>query len=137
MQVSRKSRQCRILLFPRRHSTKRKVLKYYIIYYIILHIYIYIYYLLSYYIILYIIVSPKVLYLHAFPKNQLFPKSNPSEKVAQKYLVRKSTSSENVFILNSFLTKKVGVPKNAFPKELPVLKKQLLSRSFALKKQLF
>ena len=69
----------------------------------------------------------------AFLKNQLFPKSNSSEKVAQKYLVRKGTSSENVFIVNSFPTKKVGVPKSTYPKELPVLKKWLLNRNFDLK----
>ena len=43
-----------------------------------------------------------------FSEKLVFPKSNSSEKVdaAQKYLVRKNTSSENVFILNSFSTKK-------------------------------
>ena len=61
----------------------------------------------------------------AFLKTLLFPKSNSSEKVgaAQKYLVQKCTSSENVFILNSFSTKKFGGPKSACPKELPILKK--------------
>ena len=75
----------------------------------------------------------------AFPKNQLFPKSNSSEKVdaAQKYLVRKSTSSENVFILNSFSTKGVLIPKSNYPKAPSILKKWLLGRSFPLKKQLF
>ena len=60
-----------------------------------------------------------------FSNNQLFAKRNSSEKVdvAQKYLVRKSTSSENVFTLKSFSTKKVGVPKSTCPKELPILKK--------------
>ena len=49
------------------------------------------------------------------------------------YLVQKSTYSENFFILNSFSTQKVGVPKSTCPKELPILKKWLLGRSFALK----
>ena len=51
------------------------------------------------------------------PKNKIFPKSNFSEKAAQKYLVWKITSSENVFILNSFSTKKVRVPKSTCPKK--------------------
>ena len=75
----------------------------------------------------------------AFPKSQLFAKTNSSEKVdaAQKYLVQKSASSEKFLILKSFSTKKFGVPKSTYPKELPILKKWLLGRSFALKQQLF
>ena len=46
--------------------------------------------------------------------------------------VQKSTSSENAFILDSFSTKKVCVPKSTCPKELPILKKWLLDKSFAL-----
>ena len=55
----------------------------------------------------------------AFPKNYFFQKGN---------------SSENVFILNSFSTKKIGFPESTCPKELPILKKWLVGRSFALKK---
>ena len=40
----------------------------------------------------------------------------------------------NVFILNSFSTKKVFIPKRTYPKEPPILKKWLLGISFPLKK---
>lgn len=54
----------------------------------------------------------------AFSKNKLFPKS---------------TSSENAFFLNSFLTKIARVPKSTCSKELSILMKWLLRRSFAPK----
>ena len=41
---------------------------------------------------------------------------------------KNSTSSENVFVLNSFSTKKVSVPKSNCPKQLSFLKRWLLSR---------
>ena len=50
---------------------------------------------------------------------------------------KKSTSSENVFILNSFCTRKVSVSKTTCPKELPILKNWLLGRSYFLKRYLF
>ena len=37
---------------------------------------------------------------------------------AQKYLLRKSNSSADIFILNKFFAKKVAVPKSNYPKEL-------------------
>ena len=57
------------------------------------------------------------------------------EKVdaVQKYLLRKSNSSVDIFILNNSSTKKVAVPKSNYPKELPIRKWWLLGRSFALK----
>ena len=72
---------------------------------------------------------------NGFLKNWLFPKSNSSKKVdaAQNYLVRKSTSFENVFILNSFSNKKVGVPKSTYLKELPILKNLFVNEGTTLK----
>ena len=35
----------------------------------------------------------------------------------KKYLLRKSTSSADIFILNNFFAKKVAVPKSNYPKE--------------------
>ena len=55
----------------------------------------------------------------------------------RKYLLRKSNSSVDIFILNIFSTKKVAFPQSNCPKELPILKKWLLGLSFALKMQLF
>ena len=55
----------------------------------------------------------------------------------RKYLLQKSSSSVDLFILNIFSAKKVAFPRSNCPKELPVLKKWLLGWSFALKMQLF
>ena len=69
-----------------------------------------------------------------FRKIKFFQKMTKKVDAAQKYLVPKNTSSENVFILNSFSIKKVGVPKITYPKELPILMKWLLRKRFAPKK---
>ena len=55
-----------------------------------------------------------------FLKNLLFPKCSFSEKVdaVQKYLLEKSRSSVDIFILNNSSAKKVAVPKRNCPKEL-------------------
>ena len=55
----------------------------------------------------------------------------------QKYLLRKGSSSVDIFILNNSSAKMVVVLKSNQPEELPILKKWLLGRSFTLKKQLF
>ena len=72
----------------------------------------------------------------AYLKSLLFPKYSSSEKAraVQKYLLRKSSYSVDVFILNNSSAKKVAVPKSNCPKELPIFKWWLLGRSFGLKK---
>ena len=83
----------------------------------------------------------KKLVMHdiAFLKNLFFPKCSSSEIVnaVQKYLLRKSSSSVDIFILNNFFAKKEAVPKSNYPKELLILKWWLLGKSFPLKKELF
>ena len=73
-----------------------------------------------------------------FLKNKLFPKRSFSEKVdtVQKYLLWKSSSFLDIFILNSS-SEKIAVPKSNCCKEPPILKKWLLYRIFAPKKKLF
>ena len=58
-------------------------------------------------------------------KSYLFPKCSFSENVdaVQKYLLGKSSSSVDIFVLNNSPAKKVAVPKSNCPKELSVLKK--------------
>ena len=70
----------------------------------------------------------------AFLKNKLFPKCSFSEKVdtVQKYLLLKSCSFLDIFILNR---EKKTVPKSNYDKELLILKKWLLYRISALKKE--
>ena len=73
-----------------------------------------------------------------FSKISFFPKCGFSEKVdaVQKYLLWKSSSFLDIFILNSSYEKKPA-PKSNCRKELPILKKWLLCRIFAPKKKLF
>ena len=52
----------------------------------------------------------------------------------QKYLLGKSSSLVDIFILKNSSAKKVAVPKSNCPEELSVLKKCPVARSFALKK---
>ena len=52
----------------------------------------------------------------------------------QKYPLRKSNFSVDIFILNNFSIKKVAVRKSNCPEELSILKKWLLTKNFALKK---
>ena len=52
----------------------------------------------------------------------------------QKYLLWKSSSSVDLFILNNSFAKKVAVTKSNYPKEIPILKWWLLGRRLALKK---
>ena len=61
---------------------------------------------------------------------------NFSQKVdvVQKYLLGKSSSSVDVFILNNSSAKMVAFPKINYPKELSILKKWLLGGSFTLEK---
>ena len=54
----------------------------------------------------------------------------------QKYLLWKSSSFLDIFILNSS-SEKIAVPKSNCCKEPPILKKWLLYRIFAPKKKLF
>ena len=72
-----------------------------------------------------------------FSKISFFPKCGFSEKVdaVQKYLLWKSSSFLDIFILNSSSEK--AVPKSNSHKEIPILKKWLLCRIFAPKKKLF
>ena len=73
----------------------------------------------------------------AFLKNFIFfSKCNFSQKVdvVQKYLLGKSSSSVDIFILNNSSAKMVAFPKINYPKELSILKKWLLGRSFTLEK---
>ena len=58
----------------------------------------------------------------AFLKNSLFTKSSSSEMVdaAQKYQLRKSSCSVDIFILNNSFAKKVAATKSSYPKELPI-----------------
>ena len=53
----------------------------------------------------------------------------------QTYLLRKSSSSVDIFILNNFSIKKVAAPKCNYPKEQPILKKWLMSRIFVILKK--
>ena len=71
----------------------------------------------------------------AFLKNYLFPKCSFSEKVnaVQKYVLRKSSSSADIFFLNNSFAKNIAVPKSNCPKGLPNLKKWLFGRSIALR----
>ena len=68
-------------------------------------------------------------------KSYLLPKCSFSENVdaVQKYLLGKSSSSVDIFILNNSPAKNVAVPKSNCPEELAILKKSLLARRFALK----
>ena len=72
----------------------------------------------------------------AFLKNSLFPKCSffGNVDVVQKYLPQKSSCSIDIFLLNNSSAKKITLPKSNCPKELPILKKWLLGRSFTLKK---
>ena len=72
----------------------------------------------------------------AFLKNHFFPKSSFSEKVdaVPKYLLWKSSFILDIFNQNSSSEKK-NVLKSKCRKELPVLKKWLLCRSFTPKKE--
>ena len=54
--------------------------------------------------------------------------------VGPKYLIGKSSSSVDIFILNNSSTKTVGVPKSNWPIELSILTKWQLGRGFALEK---
>ena len=67
---------------------------------------------------------------------QLFRKCSSYEKVdaVQKYLLRKSSPSIDIFILNNTSAKKLAVTKSNCPKELSIHKKWLFGKSFALKK---
>ena len=69
----------------------------------------------------------------AFPKNQFFPKSNFSEKVDDCVEVPALKKS----LFKTVPPKKITVPKSNYRKELSILKKWLLCRSFAPKKKLF
>ena len=51
--------------------------------------------------------------------------------------VDQRSSSVDIFILINYSTKKVAVPKNNCPKELPILTKWLLGRSFLPKNKVF
>ena len=64
--------------------------------------------------------------------------TNSSEKVdaGQKYLLRKSSSSVDIFILHDFPLKEVATPKKNCPKKLSFLKKELLGRGFLKNKLL-
>ena len=70
-----------------------------------------------------------------FPEKSAFLKSSSFEKAddVQNYLLRQRSSSVDIFILNSSSAKKVAVSKSNCPKELPILKKWLLGKSFAPK----
>ena len=82
-------------------------------------------------------------------RNIAFPKISFFQKVTLLKKLRRSTWFKKVpllhllfffylvFIVNSFSTKKVRAPKSTRPKQLPILKKWLLGRSFALKKEVF
>ena len=48
----------------------------------------------------------------------------------QKYLLRKSSSSVDIFFLNNSFAKNVTVPKSNYPKELSILKWWLLGEKF-------
>ena len=60
-----------------------------------------------------------------FSEKLAFSKCSSSEKAdaVQKYLLRQSSSSVDIFILSNSSAKKVAVPKSSNPKELPILNK--------------
>ena len=72
-----------------------------------------------------------------FWKIQFFPKCSSSEIVdaLSNYLLWKSSSSVDIFILNNYFTKKVALLKSNCPKELPILRLLLLGKIFALKRE--
>ena len=76
---------------------------------------------------------------YCFSEKLAFWKCNSSENVnaVQKYLLRKSSSSVDIFILKYSSTLKEATRKSYYPKEICILKRWLLGRSFALEKLLF
>ena len=66
-----------------------------------------------------------------FWKTHFFQKCGSSETFDAAYLLEKSISSVDIFILNNSSARKVAVPKSNYPKELPILK-WWLGRSFSL-----